>query len=211
MGSSLDPDALDTWLLGTARTLLLQPGNREHRGLLYGIGQLLCDRADFEESLRYYSRCLAVEERDLGADHPDVAATQNSMAVALGRQGNHTEALAVFASALSKFRRVYGEVHLDVAATQSGIADVHRCQGRFDVALDNYQQALSTRVRLLGTADHLDVARSQHNVAEMHREQGRNTEALKMLEMALKTYENVLGKGHLAVGDTCYNMDVASP
>jgi tetratricopeptide (TPR) repeat protein len=200
---------LDTWLLVTARALLLLPRNVEHRGLLYGIGKLLCDHADFQQSLCYYGRCLALEERDLGCEHPDVAATQTGMAVALGRQGNSTEALALLTSALSKFKGLYGEVHLDVAATQSGIGDVHRLQGRFDVALENYALALSTRVRLLDDHldyDHLDLARSQHNVAEMYRAAGRNPEALAMLTMAMQTYEKVLGKDHRAVADACYNL-----
>jgi tetratricopeptide (TPR) repeat protein len=64
---------------------------------------------------RTYLRALAIKEKLLGADHPDVAMTLNNLAVVHKAQRQYARAEPLYKRALSIFERALGPRHPTVA------------------------------------------------------------------------------------------------
>jgi tetratricopeptide (TPR) repeat protein len=62
---------------------------------------LLEARGDYTEAEPLYRRALAIDEKVLGPDHPEVANTLNNLAVLLEARGDYTEAEPLYRRALA--------------------------------------------------------------------------------------------------------------
>ena len=79
-----------------------------------------------EEAATAYDRALALKEKLLGPDHPDVAMTLNNLAVLRRAQGEHAEAAALYRRALSAFERALGKRHPKAVACRANHARLLR-------------------------------------------------------------------------------------
>jgi len=85
----------------------------------YGEAELLCKRA------------LAINEKALGPDHPDVATSLSSMASLYYPQGRYGEAELLCKRALAINEKALGPDHSDVATSLDNLADLYDAQGRY--------------------------------------------------------------------------------
>ena len=76
----------------------------------------------YAEAEPLYKRALAIREKALGPDHPDVAKALNNLAVLYQKQGRYAEAEPLYKRALAIREKALGPDHPDVAtdAEQSG-------------------------------------------------------------------------------------------
>ena len=95
-------------------------------------------------------RALALRERALGPDHPDVGTTLLNLASLYDDQGNHSEALALYQRALILHERILGPNHPNVAVNLHNIALLYDEQGNQADALPLHQRAVSIAERGLG-------------------------------------------------------------
>ena len=65
----------------------------------------------YDEAKPLYDRAIAIGEKTLGPDHPDLAAKLNNLAVSLSDQGQHEEALEYSKRAVEIFERRLGSGH----------------------------------------------------------------------------------------------------
>ena len=82
------------------------------------------DQGRYAEAEPLYKRALAIQEKALGPDHPDVATALNNLAVLYRHQGRYAEAEPLYKRALAIEEKALGPDHPDVAsdAEQSGFA-----------------------------------------------------------------------------------------
>ena len=102
---------------------------------LNNLGAVLRAQGDLEGARGYYERALAIREKALGADHPDVATSLNNLGALAYAQGDLEGA------------RGYLE----------------RAQGDLEGARGYHERALAIWEKALG-ADHPDVATSLNNL-----------------------------------------------
>jgi Tfp pilus assembly protein PilF len=159
------------------------------------IGGFLRDMGRYPSALPFMERSLAIDERALGLDHPDVAASLNNLAALYQNQGEYARALPLFERALTIWKRALGPGHLHVAASLNNLAGLHHDQGEYARAQPLYERSLVIRERALGP-DHPEVARSLSNLAGLYRTQGDYTRALPLYERALAIWERTLGPDH---------------
>jgi tetratricopeptide (TPR) repeat protein len=115
------------------------------------------------------SRALAIREKALGPDHPDVASSLNNLGNVYLRQGHYAESEPLHMRALAIREKALGPDHPDVAYCLNGLALTFRDQGRYQEAEGLLSQALSTREAALGsdhpltksTREALDTLRSR--------------------------------------------------
>jgi tetratricopeptide (TPR) repeat protein len=150
-------------------------------------------------------QALALREKALGPDHPDVATSLNNLAELYRAQGRYSEAEPLYQRALAIYEAVLGAEHPNVAASFNNLAELYRAQGRYSEAEPLYQRALALWERVLG-AEHPDVATSLNNLAELYRAQGRYSEAEPLYQRALAIYEAVLGTEHPNVAQSLNNL-----
>lgn len=175
------------------------------RHLLNRTGRYLWERGRYGESERLHELALAVAERTLGPEHPDVATSLNNLANIHYDRGRYGEAQNLHERALAIRKQAHGPDHPHVAMSLNNLANVHYDRGRYADAQALYERALAIRERLM-PSDHPDVAMSLSNLASVHFDQGRYDEAQSLYERALKITERVLGADHPFVARVLNNL-----
>ena len=79
--------------------------------LLNNLGYYLDDRAQYEEAEPLYQRAIAIDEKTLGPEHPDLATKLNNLANLYQHQGKYEEAEPLFKRALAIYEQKFGSAH----------------------------------------------------------------------------------------------------
>ena len=159
-----------------------------HATILQKMGQY----ADAEPLFR---RALAIDEKALGKDHPDVASSLNNLALLLYSQGKYGEAEPLYRRALAIYEKADGSYHPDVATSLNNLAELLRAEGKYADAEPLFRRALAIDEKALGK-DHPDVAIDLNNFALLLYSQGKYGEAEPLFRRALAIDEKALGKDH---------------
>jgi CHAT domain-containing protein len=86
---------------------------------------------------------VAIEEKALGSDHPQLAQTLNNLAVVYADQGRDAEAIPLFERALAIYEKALGSDHTSVARANRNLADVYASQERFGDAMNLSRRAIA--------------------------------------------------------------------
>ena len=95
----------------------------------------------FDEAQSRFERVLAIQERRLGADHPQVATALNNLAGIYNAQGRLAETEPLYQRSLVLLERHFGAEHPKVATTLANLADLYWVQKRPREALRTMRQA----------------------------------------------------------------------
>jgi tetratricopeptide (TPR) repeat protein len=98
----------------------------------------------YAEAEPLIKRSLAIREKVLGSDHPDVARSLNNLADLYERQGRYAEAQPLFERALSIRGRAVGPDHPDTATSMNNLASFYQAEGRAADALPLVQRLVAT-------------------------------------------------------------------
>ncbi len=159
----------------------------------------------YSEAEPIFKRALAIREKNLGPNHPDVATTLSYLALLYHDQGRYTDAEPLFKRSLGIHEKVLGPDHPDVAATLNNLAELYRAQGRYADAEPLYKRSLAIREKGLGP-DHPNVATTLNNLAELYHDQGRYADAEPLYERSLAIREKRLGPDHPNVATSLNNL-----
>jgi tetratricopeptide (TPR) repeat protein len=151
--------------------------------------------AAYAQARPLFERALAIREKALGPDHPDVAASLNNLAGLMQEQGDFTDALPLFERALAIREKALGPTHPNVASSLNNLARLLQTKGDFAGARPLYDRALAIREATVGP-DHPYTALSLSNLAGLLRTQGDVAAARPLCERALAIRERVLGPDH---------------
>jgi tetratricopeptide (TPR) repeat protein len=111
----------------------------------------------YSEAVPLAQRVLAIEEKALGPDHPDVAASLNSLGLLYKQQGRYADAEPLYKRSLAIREKALGPDHPDVALSLNNLAALYYNQGRYAEAKPLYKRSLAIREKALGP-DHPNVA-----------------------------------------------------
>jgi tetratricopeptide (TPR) repeat protein len=152
----------------------------------YGnLGGALRSLGRFDQALGAYEKAVLIDKQTLGPDHIDVAKGEYGLAMTLDRMGRHEQALDMYTDVL----RIQGiEYHVEV----KGNFDRGRAEGAAEV----------------GREGALAVASTLNNAGLVLERMGRYQEALERLEEAQALRVAALGKAHLDVSATLFNIAI---
>ena len=172
---------------------------------LNGAGFYLHHQAAYAEAEPLYERALAIWEKALGPDHPDVALSLNNLAGLYRAQGAYERAGPLYERALAIREKALGPDHPSVATSLNNLAALYYAQGAYERAGPLYERAQAIREKALGPG-HPDVALSLNNLAELYRAQGAYERAEPLYERALAIREKTLGPDHPDVATSLNNL-----
>ena len=152
-----------------------------------------------------YRRALAIYEKALGPDHPDVATSLNNLAGLLHDQGNYAAAEPLYRRALAIDEKALGPDHPGVAIDLNNLALLLKTQGNYAAAEPLYRRALAIKEKALGP-DHPGVATSLNNLASLLHDQGNYAAAEPLYRRALAIREKALGPDHPDVATSLNNL-----
>jgi CHAT domain-containing protein len=134
---------------------------------------------------------LAIREKVLGKEHPDVATSLNNLAGLYSDMGNYSQAEPLFQRSLAISEKVLGKEHPDVATSLDNLASLYRAQGNYSQAEPLSQRALAIYEQVLGK-EHPDVATNLNNLAVLYQAQGDITRTMEFQTRAINIEERNL-------------------
>jgi tetratricopeptide (TPR) repeat protein len=95
----------------------------------------LNDQGRYSEAISLEQRVLAIQEKTLGPENPNVATSLNTQLYT--SQGQYANAEPLYKRSLVIKEKVLGPDHPDVAVSLNGLAELYRMQGAANVRLLN--------------------------------------------------------------------------
>jgi tetratricopeptide (TPR) repeat protein len=180
-------------------------GLEEATSALNQSGIYLKARGAYAEAEPLYRRALAIGEKTLGSEHPDVATRLNNLAGLLRATGRSGEAELLFRRALAIGEKTLGPKHPKVATRLNNLAGLLRATGRSAEAEPLYRRALAIGEKTLGP-EHPSVAIWLNNLAGLLEATGRYDEAEPLYRRAVAIGEKTLGPEHPNGATTLNNL-----
>ncbi len=190
--AALDALANDSALLPAAR-------------LSFRCACYLRERGEYATAEFVAKRGLAIQERALGSDHPDVARSLNNLGIVYWQQGRYSEAESVHLRELAIGETALGPGHPELARSLNNLANVYHDQARYPEAESLHARALAIWETALGL-DHPLVAISLNNLANMYHDQARYTEEEPLHMRALAIWENAHGQDDAQIAYSLTNL-----
>ena len=184
--------------------------NKDRDSLVYvaKIASVLGDLAYYSESLCYYTKVLAIREKVLPENHPDIATSYNNVGYAYGELGDHKKQLEYYLKALGIREKVLPENHPDIAASYNNVCSAYSDLGDRKKALEYLLKALAIREKVL-PENHPVIATSYNNVGHAYGELGDRKKGLEYKLKALTIEEKVLPENHPAIAVLYNNVGYA--
>jgi len=183
-----------------------QPVSRAR--LLDTIGQVYRALELSEPAEPLLREALAIREKELGAEHPDVATSLDKLGDLLWIRGNYAEAEAALLRALAIREKEFGPDHLLVADVLDHLGSVYEIQARHDEARPILERALAIREAKLGP-DAVEVAASLDDLGVLHLDQGGFAVAEPLFRRALAIREARLGPDDIEVAVAANGLAIA--
>jgi tetratricopeptide (TPR) repeat protein len=181
---------------------LAVPQPRIRAWILHNQGVAAGDAGDFESGRRLLEQAIALKERELGPNHPDVARTANALAWMMTELGQPGRALPLADRAVTTLALDPDSLLLAFGRNNRG--DALNALGRYAEAEDDYRDALRIIRAQLG-ATHYKVAYPLHGLGEARLGRGDPAGAVRELDAALKLKQGQ-DPDPLAIADTQFAL-----
>jgi tetratricopeptide (TPR) repeat protein len=142
-----------------------------------------------------FERALAIDEKVLGSEHADIAASLNNLALTLRAQGDFAAARPLFERALAINEKVLGHEHPLTGRALYNLGQMFHFQDDLAAARRLYERALA--IREAAGPDDPETATILGSLGLLLKEQGSYRVARPLLERASRICETVLGPEHL--------------
>lgn len=163
------------------------------------------DDGKFDAALARGKEALAIREKVLGKDEPEIAHSLSDLGDIAVQLGRYDEALDDYRRALVIYEKTIGPEHPSVGSVLANVGAVLRTQGRYDEALVQYRRARQIIERALGP-DHPNLATIFVNEAAVLKAQGKLDAATGEYQRALELWTKALGADHPNVGTVYYYL-----
>jgi CHAT domain-containing protein/Tfp pilus assembly protein PilF len=140
----------------------------------------------YAEAEPLYKRSLAIDEKALGPDHPNVATALNNLALLYKVQGRYAEAEPLYKRSLAIREKALGPDHTNVATALNNLASLYQEQGRYADAEPLYKRSLAIDEKALGP-DHPNVAQSLNSLAVLFYAWAQPAQAEPFFDRAFET------------------------
>lgn len=184
----------------------LVPGTQEHARSLNSLAHIYDEIGRYKEARAVGERSLALQQAELGADHPEVATVLTNLGNIASDEGDLALAIKYYERSLAIRETTVpaGDDPSLLANVINNLGTIAQDQKRYDDALALHRRALAIREAI--DPESADVAMSLANIAAADRAKGDHVVALAEYRRSLALAEPRLGKDHPYVGDALYGI-----
>ena len=176
-------------------------GVRSWPDLLNRASAYFNGRGAYSQAAQLTRDALAIAEKVLGPEHPEMAHSLNNLAILLRMQGDFAGAQMFYERALAVHERAFGPEHPDTASCLNNLGILLAIQRDFAGARPLQERALAIREKVLGP-EHPDTANSLASIASLLRHQDDFGGARPLYERALAIRERALGPDHVETAES---------
>jgi CHAT domain-containing protein/Tfp pilus assembly protein PilF len=159
----------------------------------------------YDEARPLIEQAVAIREKVLGPEHPEVAAAVANLSNLYRVKGDFAQAESTQRRAMAIWEKTLGPDHPLVGGAFNNLAILDHLRGDYAKAGPLYQRALAVREKSLGS-DHLDVAGTLNNLASLYSQRGDFAQAEPLYRRALAIWEKALGPESPNVGTIIQNL-----
>jgi CHAT domain-containing protein/tetratricopeptide (TPR) repeat protein len=182
-----------------------QPKGVAEASRLSGQANKLYDEGKYDAAIPLAERALAIYEKALGSDHPQLAVTLDTLAGLYVAKGDYEKAESFYLRALAVFEKALGPDHPELAATLNNLAALYAAKGDYTKAEALYLRDLAITEKALGQ-DHPDLAATLNNLAALYATKGDYAKAEPLYLRDLAITEKALGPDHPELASTLNNL-----
>ena len=165
----------------------------------------LYQQGHYAKAVPIAEKVLAINEKALGPEHPDVAISLNNLAELYSSLGNYPKAEPLYRRALSIWEKALGPEHPSVATGLNNLAMLYYSLGDYAKAKPLYRKSLMIREKAFGP-EHPQVAQSLNNLAGLYNSLGDYAKAEPLYRKALEIHVKALGPEHPSVATSLNNL-----
>ncbi|MGB3786574.1 MAG: tetratricopeptide repeat protein [Phormidesmis sp.] len=165
----------------------------------------LFNQSRYAEALPIAKESLAIRERQLGPNHPNLATSLNNLASLHSETGDYATAQTLYERALSINEAALGPEHYLTGLSLQNLASLYVTIGEYDQAESMYRQTLAIWTQTVGE-DHPDIAIVSANLADLYRTTGNYAEATSFGNRALSIREAAFGPEHPLFALSLHNL-----
>jgi CHAT domain-containing protein len=181
-----------------------QPTHPEMAAALALKGDLLWFEGNVAEARAAGRRSLALAERTIRADHPDIAVFCRKLASPLAALGEFAAALELRKRAVAIAEEVFGPESLSLGGYLNDLANSYGLQGEHSAARSLFERALTIYERGQGSLN--GTATFAHNLAEVSAALGDVPLAMKHQRRAIALWRQAFGPQHPFVATGVSNL-----
>lgn len=159
----------------------------------------------YAEAVPVAQRLLAIRQKALGSNHPDVAAALNNLAMTYQSQARFPEAEPLYRRSLAISEETLAPDHPTIVTVLNNLANLYRAQGRYADAEQSYERSLAIAKKKFGS-DHPEFASALNNLAVIYRDRGRFVDAEPLFKQSLTIRERTFGPDHPDVAQSLNNL-----
>jgi tetratricopeptide (TPR) repeat protein len=176
--------------------LLKQAINEIEKAYSYfRLGRAKYEQGEYEEALVLYKKSLAIREKSLPPNHPDLAKSYINIGSVYYSMGEYSKALSSHKKSLAIWQQSLPPNHPDLAMSYNNIGGVYDNMGEYSKALSSHEKALAIREQSL-PPNHPDLATSYLGIGNVYKNMGEYSKALSYYEKALAIRQQSLPPNH---------------
>ena len=171
----------------------------------YSLGIVIDEKGDYESSLEWHQKSLAIKNQTLKSNDPNMGYSYNSIGNVYQKKGDYKRALEYYNKALIVWKRAFGENHLDVAMCLNNMGCIYENEKKYSEALECHQKSLAIKNLHLPT-DHLNLSATHNNLASVYGNLGQLDLSLEHFNLSLKIKTKSLPINHPEIALTLKNI-----
>lgn len=176
----------------------------EAKRLEQQVGELF-EENKYDEAIKLASRALAIREKLLPPDNPDIAECLNDLGVLYQQKGEFAQALPLLVRGLAIREKALKADDPLIIETLTNLAAVYRAEMDYRNAGPLLQRVLSLNEQAFGP-DHGDVATSLNSLAMLYMESGDYNSAEPLFVRALSVRQKIFGPEHASSAQSLNNL-----
>jgi tetratricopeptide (TPR) repeat protein len=173
------------------------------------IGEVLQEKHDYLQALKFLTRAMVIRERSSGKSHPSTVATCDSLGQLYLAMEEIERAEEMFERAYKTRLEIFGSDNVETAESLVALANLAYAKKDFKTAEQRLQQAMRTFERVLG-AEHPSQIPLLDKLADWYVEQQRDHDAIETMGKSVLIKACVYGGDHDILVDTLFNMGMTS-
>jgi tetratricopeptide (TPR) repeat protein len=159
---------------------------------LCNLALLYDSQGKYDEAEPLYIRSLAIREKALGPEHPDIAGSLNNLAELYRSLGKYDEAEPFYIRSLAILEKALGPEHPHVATALNNLALLYYSLKKYYKAELLYKRSLAISEKVLGP-EHPNVEIIRNNLALLYKSQNKNDkEKVPYKHSGMENIENQL-------------------
>jgi CHAT domain-containing protein/Tfp pilus assembly protein PilF len=159
----------------------------------------------YDEAQSAIEKVLAIREKIIGPDHPDIAFALTLEANIAYYKGDLGKAETLFQRAIAMLEKTLGTDHPQVAMRLNNLASVYTVKSDLVKAEMLHKRALEIREHSL-SPDHPDIAQSLNNLGNVYLELGDFQSPEPLYLRAIAINEKILGPDHINLSYPLQNL-----